>query len=177
VGNVMRKLDLVALTASGKAAEKLHEFLVNMREDVADGIAGGDATIFHKRADELENTADAAVTLATVITLANSLKARMNVHLASEGVTGFHAAASAETIAAVDATDQGTANTLLNELKADYNTHLSESGVHLNNDSSNAVSATDATDLASSITLANEIKADFNAHSAAAMSTPPIEAP
>lgn len=177
MGNELRKLDLVALTASGKAAEKLHLFLANMREDVAAGIAGGAATIFHKKADDLENTPDAAVTLATVLTLANSLKAKMNVHLASEGVTGFHAAASAQTIAAADATDQGTANTLLNELKADYNTHLSEAGVHLNNDGTNDVTSANASDLGTSITLANEIKADFNAHVAAAMSTPPVEAP
>lgn len=176
MGNVLRKLDLVALTASGKAAEKLHEFLVNMREDVAAGIAGGDATIFHKRADDLEVTADAS-DLPTVIALANALKATMNSHLASNGLTGFHATASAETIVAVDASSQGTANTLLNELKADYNTHLSESGVHLNNDGTNAVSSADAADLGTSITLANEIKADFNAHAVSAMSTPAVEAP
>ena len=177
MGNVMRKLDLVALTASGKAADKLHEFLVGLREDAADGIAGGAAAVFHKKADNLETTADAAVTLATVMTLANSLKAKMNVHLASTGITGFHAAASAETIAAVDATTQLTANALLIELKTDYNTHLSEAGVHLNNDGTNLVTAADATDLATSIALANDIKAVFNAHVVAAMSTPPIEAP
>lgn len=176
MGTDLRKLDLVALSASGKAAEKLHAFLVGLREDAAAGIGGGDATIFHKKSDDLETTANAS-DLATVIVLANSLKSRMNIHLASTGITGVHATASAETIASATASDQTTANALLNELKTDYNTHLSESAVHLNNDGTNDVTSANATDLATSITLANEIKADFNAHVVAAMSTPPIEAP
>ncbi len=175
MGAKMRKLDLLAIAASGKAAEKLHEFLVGMREDVADGIAGGNTAIFHKKVDELEVTADAS-DLATVITLANSLKDKMNAHFASTGTDGVHASASAEEVTSTDADDQTSANTLLNEIKSDYNDHLTESGVHLNNDSTNAVSSADASDLGTSITLANEIKTDYNAHVAAAMSTPAIEA-
>lgn len=177
MGTTLRKLDILALSASGDAAEKFRDWLENLREDVAAGMGGGDATVFHKVLldESTETTADAAVTLATVIALANSLKVHMNVHLASTGVAGVHMTASAETIAAADADDQTSANTLLNELKADYNTHLSESGVHINDDSTNTVSAANATDLATSITLANEIKADYNAHIAAVMATPPIE--
>lgn len=177
MGNTMRKLDLMAVSASGAASEKLRNFLENMREDVAAGMGGGDATVFHKTQldGSLETTADAAVTLATVLTLANSLRAKLITHWASTGVHGVHMTASAQAFTAPAATDQTTANALLNEEKADYNTHLSESGVHINDDSTNTVTAADATDLASSITLANEIKADYNAHIAAVMSTPLVE--
>lgn len=174
MGAELRKLDLIALTASGNAAEKLFDFLVGLREDAAAGVAGGDTTIFHKRIDTLENIAD-ATDLPTVLVLANSLRAKIVAHLASTGVTGAHAAASAEAIAAPVATDQGTVETLLTELKADFNTHLSESGVHLNDDGTNTVAAADATNLATSLTLANEIKADWNAHVVSAMATPPVE--
>jgi len=176
VGAMLTKLNLIALSASGDAAEKLRLQFQNMREDIAAGLGGGDATIFHKTqlVDSLETTAD-ATDLATVLVLANSLKALMNTHLASTGFHGVHLAASAETIAAADATNAATSYTLLNELKADYNTHNSEAGVHINNDTTNAVSSADATDLATSLTLANEIKADFNAHIVAVMSTPLVE--
>lgn len=176
MGQDLRKLDLIALTASQTATEKLFAFLVGLREDAALGVAGGDTTIFHKAQDVLETNAN-ATDLPTVITLANALKVKINNHFASTGTTGVHATASAETIAAADATDQGTANTLCNELKADYNTHLSEASVHLNNDGTNTVTSADATDLASSITLVNEIKADYNLHVVSVINTPPIEAP
>jgi hypothetical protein len=169
-------LDLTALTASGKATEYLHAFLVGLREDAAAGLGGGDTTVFHKKEDVLENTANAS-DLPTVITLANSLKAKLNAHFPSTGVTGVHMIASTETIAAADASDQTTANTLINEFKLDYNNHRTESNVHINDDTVNVVSATAAIDLATSIALVNEVKTDYNAHIVAAMSTPPIEAP
>jgi len=176
VGTTLRKLDLIALTSSGAAAEKLRNWLQNLREDVAAGMGGGDATVFHKNqlASSLETTPD-ATDLASAIALANSLKDHMNIHLASTGLSGVHMAASAETIAAADATDAASSYTLLNELKADYNTHLTEAGVHVNNDGTNDVTSADATDLGSSLTLANEIKADYNAHIVAVMATPLIE--
>jgi len=116
----------------------------------------------------VEGTADAAVTLATVLTLANSLRPKVIDHLASYGDVGAHRAASAAAVAAPIATDQGTANTLLTELKADFNTHLIEAGVHMVNDATNTIVAADATNLATSITLANAVKAAYNAHIAAA---------
>jgi len=166
----MRKLDLLHIAASKTAVDKLHSYLKNLREDVADAIAGT-TTVFHKGTISGSAILSANATdLPTVIVLANELKAAIVAHLASTGFQGVHAAASAEAIAAADASDQTTANALLNELKADYNTHCTEAGVHLNNDSTNAVSSTDATDLASSLTLANEIKTDFGAHILSAMS-------
>jgi len=135
-----------------------------------------DVYTYHKGTDDgaIERTAD-ATTLPTVLVLANSLKVLANLHLASTGTSGAHAAASAEAIAAADATDQSTVNTLLNEIKADYNTHLTESLVHLNDDPTNTVTSADASDLATSLTVANEIKADYNAHVANAMTAAYIQ--
>lgn len=175
MGQLLRKLDLIALTASGDAANKLRNWLQNIREDVANAIAGT-TSVFHKGIDEgsLERNAD-ATDLPTALVLVNSLRTIVVAHLASTGFQGAHAVASGEAIAAPVATDLATAETLANELKADYNTHLTESGVHLNNDSTNAVSSADATDLGTLLTLVNEIKADSNAHVAAAMSASYVE--
>ena len=144
--------------------------MVGVKADLV-ALAGG-ATPYHKAviASAQEVGAD-ATDAATAVVLANSLKSRVNVHLASEGSGGVHAAASAESVDADDATDQATAITLANEIKADFNTHLSESGVHLNDDSTNAVSSADATDEGSLVTLVNEIKADYNAHIADGLSS------
>jgi len=114
-----------------------------------------------------ESNADAAA-LPAVITLANSLKAKLNAHLVSSGDVGAHRAASAATVTAADATDQATANTLLTQEKARYNTHLAEANVHIVNDTTNSVGTADATDLPTSIALANAIKAKYNLHIAAA---------
>ena len=177
MGKLLRKLDLTALSASGNAARELRDWLEAAREDIAEGMGGGDATVFHKTQldGSLETTADAAVTLATVLTLANSLRALIITHWASTGYHGVHMTASAQAFTAPVATDQTEANALLTEMKADYNTHLSESGVHINDDSTNTVTSANATDLASSIALANEIKADYNAHIVAIMATPLVE--
>jgi len=165
MGRNLRKLDIIAVTASKAACDKLHEYLRDIREDVANAWAG-DTTVFHKvqLENSLEKNADAAVTLATVLTLANSLRGHTITHLASTGYTGVHVAASAAAITSPEATDQTTANALLIELKTDFNSHLTEAGVHINNDATNTVTAADATDLATSIALANDIKAQYNAH-------------
>jgi len=170
----LRRLDVLAVAASGQAAKELHTFLKLLREDVVDAIAGV-TTIFHKNESTLEFD-DNATDLPTALVLVNSLRALIVAHLASEGIEGAHRAASAETIAEPAATDQTSAEDLANELKADYNTHLTEAGVHVNNDSTNDVTSADATDLASLLTLVNEIKADYNAHVASVMQTPKIEA-
>lgn len=177
MGHGLTKGDLIALTASGNAAEKLHDFLSGLRAD-AEAALAGDA-LFHTSqpigAEGAEALADAS-DLPTAVALANSLKARINVHLASTGLEGSHRAASAEVIAAADATDLASAITLANEIKADYNTHLAEAGVHITNDGTNDVTAVNAADQATLETLLNEIKADYNAHIALAtvMATPPI---
>ncbi len=173
MGSNLRKLDLIALTASKAATDKLFAVLTGLREDQALALAG-DTSIFHKAVTSFENNDDAS-DLASVITLANSLKAKVNPHLASTGIEGAHLTASAEAIAAVDATDLATAQTLLNEIKADFNTHLTESGVHINDDGTNTVTAVDATNQATAEALANEIKADYNAHIAVTMASPVIE--
>jgi len=163
MGQMLRKLDIIALTASKSAADKLAEFLQNAKADIVSAIAGD--TIYHQGTLDGDTTtlADATV-LASVIALANELKGLLNTHLPSTGNGGVHRAASAEEITSPDADDQASANLLLNEMKADYNTHLSESGVHVNDDTTNTVTAANATDLGTSVTLVNDIKAVYNAH-------------
>ncbi len=168
----LRKLDVLAVAASGKAAEELHAYLKGLREDVADAIAG--TTIYHKNESRNEKNADAS-DLATSITLANSLKVMLNIHFPSNGVEGAHATASAQEITTTDASDLSTAINLSTELKANYNSHLSESGVHLIDDTTNTVTSADATDLATLQTLLNEIKLDYNNHIASYMQTPKIK--
>lgn len=106
-----------------------------------------------------------ATDLATVKTLANALKADMNLHLAS--TTQHNAADTTNTIGFTDLVggdSQATTNTAVNELKTDYNAHRSQSGVHPETDSYHLVEAANATDLATSITLVNEIKLCYNQH-------------
>jgi hypothetical protein len=174
MGKTLRKLDILAIAASGSAAEELYEFLQALKEDTASALIGNTEGIYHKGVDDKVVTANAA-DLATSIELANQLKVQINLHLASTGLSGLHLAASAESIDAADATDQATAITLANEIKADYNTHLSESGVHIADDSTNVVAAVDATDLATLQTLLNEIKTDYNAHILGSMASPIVK--
>jgi hydroxymethylpyrimidine pyrophosphatase-like HAD family hydrolase len=174
MGQTLRKLDILAVAASGRAAEELHAFLQALKEDTATALIGNAESIYHKGVDDKVVVAN-ATDLATSITLANQLKAQANIHLASTGLSGLHLVASAETIAAADATDQATAITLANEIKADYNTHLTESGIHLVNDSTNTVAAADASDLATLQTLLNEIKTDYNAHILGSMASPIVK--
>lgn len=170
---MLRRLDLVALTASGSASKELHAFLKGLREDAASAIAGA-TTVFHKNTDTTEKNAN-ATDLPTALVLVNSLKSRSNAHLASNGIQGAHMAASAATTTAATATDLATAQTLANEIKADFNTHLVESGVHLQNDGTNTVAAANATDLSTLLTLVNQVKTKYNTHIASVMSTPMIE--
>lgn len=171
MGN-LRKLDILAISASGGAAKLLSQFLQNLKEDVIDALMSG--TVIHRAAGGKVVVADSS-DLPTSIALGNDLKAFVIAHLASEGTQGVHVAASAEAIAAADATDLATGLTLANELKADYNTHRSEAGVHIANDAGNIVAAADATDQASLDTLLNEIKTDLNAHMLLAMNSSIVE--
>lgn len=168
MASTMSKSDILHVTASGVAAKKLHQWLLDARNDLVNLAAG--VTIYHQGIDDnaLEGRADPSG-LAECLDVVNSLRSRTVSHLASTGQTGAHATASAETIAAPVATDLSTANTLANELKADFNTHLSEAGVHLNNDTTNAVTAADATDQGTLETLLADIKAMNNAHVAVAL--------
>lgn len=101
----------------------------------------------------------------TLVTLANELKADINLHFADANA---HNTAVSSAVATAAATNTATAVTLLNALKSAYGTHLSASNVHYTNDSTNTVSAANATDEATAITLANELKTDVNAHMASA---------
>lgn len=148
-----------------------------LRNDVANAWANV-TTVFHKgnpASITLEITAD-ATDLATSIALANSLRARLNLHLLSTGDVGAHRAASAATVTAAVAVDLATAITLANMEKARFNTHRTEAGVHINNDAANVVVSADAVDQATLNTLATEIKNRFNAHvsAAAAMDSLPM---
>lgn len=130
-------------------------------------------TIFHADASAAITTAD-ATDLATLVVLANVIKASYVAHIASacSATTGqgAHIAADAtNTVAAADATDLATAQTLLNEVKGDYNAHRILTASHPTADATNVVASANGSDLATNITLANEIKADLNAHYAAAM--------
>lgn len=174
MGKSLRKLDLIALTASKSATDKLHAVLLGLREDAASGLVGNAEGIFHKAFNQAAASAN-ATDLASALTLVNELRGLTVSHLASAGFEGDHRAASAATIAAPAATNLATAQTLANELKADYNTHLSEAGVHLVNDGANATAAANASDLPTLLVLANELKSDFNTHIAGVMSTPVIE--
>jgi hypothetical protein len=102
---------------------------------------------------------------ATLVALANELKADINTHFAD---TIAHNTAVSSAVATAAATNTATANTLLNALKAAYNTHLSAANVHYTNDATNTIAAADATNEATGITLANELKTDFTAHIASA---------
>lgn len=175
MGKTLRKLDVLAIAASGTAAEELHSFLQSLKEDTATALIGNAESIYHKGVDDKVVAADAA-DLATSIALVNQLKAQINLHLASTGLTGLHLAASAEVIVAADATDLATAQTLANEIKEDYNDHLAEAGVHIVNDVINDVTALDASDLGTLLTLVNEIKTDYNAHILGSMASPIVGA-
>jgi hypothetical protein len=175
MGKTLRKLDILAISASKAGTEALHSFLQNLKEDTALALIGNSEGIYHKGVDDKVVTANAA-DLATSIALANQLKLQANLHLGSTGLTGFHLAASAGSITAPDATDLATAQTLANEIKADYNTHIAEAGVHIVNDVANAVTAADASDLATLQTLLNEIKTDYNAHILGSMASPIVGA-
>lgn len=168
MASTMSKRDILHVAASGEAAKKLHQYLLDSRNDMINLAAG--ATLYHQGIDDnaLEGRADPSG-LAECLVVVNSLRGKIVSHLASTGQTGAHATASAEAIAAPAATDLTTAETLANELKADFNTHLTESGVHLANDVINTVTAADATDQGTLETLLAGIKAMNNAHVAAAL--------
>ena len=121
----------------------------------------------HRRRDTtVESTAD-ATNVDTAKTLANSLKKKINAHVAA---TDFHITVdSSNKIEAVDASDVEKLVALANEIKTDFNNHMSDKG-HLVIDPKNEIEAANAagTDddakTASAIVLLNEAKAKYNAH-------------
>jgi hypothetical protein len=171
MGKDLRKLDIQALTASSGAADKLFDFLQNIREDVVTAITGT-LTVYHKGiADHHKIKSANSSSLATSITLANELRTAMNLHLASTGHQGVHMAASATAITAAVASSLATGITLAAEMKADFNTHLTESGVHMLNDSTNTVTAAHSITLQAELdTLLNDIKTKMNLHRLGTMS-------
>lgn len=113
--------------------------------------------------------ADAAVTLATVLTLANEMRTKVNAHVAE--TTKHKVADATNVITSPVATDQTSANTLLNEIRTDFNAHHDGATWHDVGPGAGKIGAAPAdiatavaSDLATSITLANALKAMFNAH-------------
>lgn len=107
---------------------------------------------------------DQATILANLITLANSIKTKYNLHRAS---TVFHDAADGVNIVALGpATNLPTLIALLNQEKAKYLDHISNTGGVFHNlaDSTNTIVAADATDLVSCSILAHELKLKYNLH-------------
>lgn len=168
MASTMSKRDILHVSASGEAAKKLHQYLLDARNDMISLAAG--TTLYHQGIDDnaLEGRADPSG-LAECLVVVNSLRDKIVSHLASTGQAGAHAKASAQVIAAPVATDLTSANTLATELKADFNTHRTEAGVHLNNDSTNDIDAANASSLSTLELLLADIKAKSNAHVAAAL--------
>lgn len=156
--------------------DEMFEEYKKLRLDMLKLQAG---TVCHADASTAIATAD-ATNEATLVVLANALKASYNAHCASacsaSSGQGVHIAADgANLVAAATATDTASAITLLNELKGDYNTHRASTSFHATADSTNAISAANATDEAEAITLANEAKGDLNAHYARAFANQAVE--
>jgi uncharacterized phage protein gp47/JayE len=120
---------------------------------VATDLTGGEV-----RVDAL--TAD----LATLLTLANELKADYEAHRILTSGPVHQAADTTNTIAAADATDLSSLLTLANELKADYNAHADDGTAHYNADTGNDVTEANATDLETAALLLDDLKTQYNAH-------------
>lgn len=133
----------------------------------ANAVLGVGSSIHLSPSETTLTAADAAVTLATVLTLSRDIYYVYLFHLAD---TVAHKVADAPP-ALVVPVDQTTANTFLNAVKADYNTHRASTTYHYTADSTNVVTAAAATNLATSIDLANDIKAQLIAHLAAGATT------
>ena len=121
------------------------------------------------------NVANAAVTLATVITLANELLVKGNIHMAdaiahkvADTTNGPYNASAVALLPLAAAATQTQVNTQVTAMKAGLNAHFIQTGVHYTNDAVNTIVAADATTLGTSITLVNAIKAAYNAHIASA---------
>ena len=172
MGQDLRKLDLIALTASKHAADLLHDFLKDIKEDVVSAYHQ-DGTIYHKGLIGAHLIRSAASsTLATSITLGNELRAALNAHFLSTGHQGVHMTASAVAIAAVVASDLATGITLAAEMKSDFNTHLTETDIHIKNDSTNTITAAHSITLQAELdTLLNDIKTKMNLHRLGSMAS------
>lgn len=175
MGRTMRKLDLIALSASGEAAKKLRDLLEGLREDIVSALAQDD--LYHKTVIDgcLITVAD-ATNYATAKVLANAIKPLMNTHLASTGQLGVHRAASAAEITSPDATTDASARTLVHELKDDFNTHLIEAGTHVVNDATNTVVSADPSNEGETVACVNEVKLNYNAHVVVSLSSMTVEA-
>lgn len=116
------------------------------------------ATLHYDTDDTIAATLDAipvASNEATLVTLANGLKAAWNAHAAA---TTVHAAADAtNTVAADTATDTASANTLINELKDDFNAHVISTTYHrVRGD--REITTADGSNEATGIALANDLQ-------------------
>lgn len=106
--------------------------------------------------------ADIATYTADLITLANDIKAKYNLHIAN---TTYHVAAdTTNQITSPNATSLATAITLINEIRTDYNAHLTQTGVHQMNDTVNPTSLAACTNLQTAIALAHDLQNRFNLH-------------
>lgn len=115
----------------------------------------------HEGITDLVTTAN-ATNEATLVALANALKAAYNAHIADTDVHG--AADSTNAVSSANATNTASAQTLVNELKADFNAHIILEASHRGLDAQNTVATADGSNEATSITLANALKAAINRH-------------
>jgi hypothetical protein len=111
-----------------------------------------------------ESSAD-ATDAASLYTLLNSMKAKMNAHCAKTSGT-HHVADATNTVSSADADDEAKSVTLVNEIKSDLNAHMVDlAHGHWQADGRTAtVTTADATNYATCYTLANILKVAYNSH-------------
>lgn len=105
---------------------------------------------------------DLATSEATVVTLANDLKARYDLHLVQPGVHVADDFVNGTT--APVAVDLTTAMALLNDVRTKYEAHRILATSHTPVDETNVVAAGAATDLSSAADLANALKSAYSGH-------------
>lgn len=120
----------------------------------------------HAAADaaNVEATAN-ATDPASGYALANSLKAKYNVHRAV--TPAVHGSADAtNVVAAADADDEGKLVTLSNDIRTQYSAHIIKvsAGTHGLADTVDSLTLVACTNYATAYALLNEIKAQYNAH-------------
>jgi uncharacterized protein YciI len=161
MGQGFSKGDALAVAASGKATEKLWQWMRNLRYDVLLALAG-DTSIAHNAGSSRVGVADATADIDAIDALVNDVKTRYTEHIASIGQEGAHIAAdTTNVVSAADASDHPTAVALMTELKTDLEAHDSQSGVHVNNV---AITVTASVNQGVFYDLLNEIKVDYEAH-------------
>lgn len=150
-----------ALSSFADLAVELNNLKAQYNAHIAFSAGGSP----HLAADSANgvSTANAVSTdLDTIITLANALRTKYNLHRVESGV---HAADDTTNVVSGSAVSYPAGLfSLANEIKGDYNTHRASTTYHDVADSTNSISASDATTIASLITLVAELCTDLTAH-------------